>query len=67
MYAVRPKWLMKTEDGKQVEYNGGTELVKYDNNFQEISAKEIKDESNNAIVMVQFGAVSIDNNTGLVY
>lgn len=67
MYAVRPKWLVKTEDGKQVEYNGGTELVKYDNNFQEISAKEIKDESNNAIVMVQFGAVSIDNNTGLVY
>lgn len=68
MYVVRPKWMTKKDDdGNEVEYNGGTELAIYDSDFQQISAHEIKDESNSAITLAQFGSVSIDNNTGMVY
>ena len=68
MYVVRPKWMKKkNEEGKEVEYNGGTELAIYDSDFQQISAHEIKDENNSAIILAQFGSVSVDNNTGMVY
>ena len=62
MYATRPK-----AGGTNNEENVGTELVKYDNNFQEVSAVETQSQWGEKIVMVQFGALSYDNNTGTVY
>lgn len=62
MYATRPK-----AGGTNNEENVGTELVKYDSNFQELSAVEVKSNWGEALKMVQFGALSIDNNTGTIY
>lgn len=63
MYATRPK--AGKVSGQTA--NVGTEIVKYDSNLQEVSASEVKNESGEAVVMVQFGAISIDNNTGTLY
>ena len=61
MYATRPK---AAKDGETVE---GTELVKLDSDFNEVSAKEIKSEWGESIVMYQFGAISMDNTTNTLY
>ena len=62
MYATRPK-----AGGTNNEENVGTELVKYDENFQEVSVVETQSEWGEKIKMVQLGALSYDNNTGTIY
>lgn len=61
MYATRPK------AGSDGETNEGTELVKLDGDFNEISAKELSDEWGGKVVMAQFGAIGFDNTTNTIY
>ena len=61
MYATRPK------AGKDGETNEGTELVKLDKDFNEISAKELTDEWGGTMVLAQFGALGVDNATNTLY